>query len=230
MTLRLFSIGLGLALLLAACTVRSAPQVQNQRATVGESLGIKMAPAAVPEAIRAMQADSAIDDPQTGVRIAPWTVRARTTRMQSEAYVLALADAREKALALAQRLGVALGPVSAISEMTPNARGGYADAWAASRGAEKASMNVNGPANGIVTLAVTYNAGTTPISVFGVHSAAPEPATLGDADGVIVTINARGETFAVAGQRMRAVESAVRAIAQRYHANVTVTDADANAY
>jgi hypothetical protein len=45
-----------------------------------------------------------------------------------------------------------------------------------------------------------------------------------------VTIAARGENFAVAGRRMRAVESAVRSIALSYRAKITVTDADANSY
>jgi Protein of unknown function (DUF541) len=197
---------------------------------VSETLSIKMPGAAVPGAIRAMQADSSIDDSQASVRITPSIAQARTTLLQSQAYVMALADAREKAAAIAQRLGVPLGAATSIAEFAPDGRGSYAGAMPVTKGMMVAHSMVNGPANGVVTLAVTFDAGATPISVFGIHAGTPQPTAFGDADGVWVTIAARGENFAVAGRRMRAVESAVRSIALSYRAKITVTDADANSY
>lgn len=217
--------------ILGACTMYANPQPQaNLRVNVSETLSIKMASASVPAAIRAMQADSSIDDSQASVRITPSIAQRRTTLLQSEAYVLALADARTKAAAIAQRLGVPLGAVTSIAEFAPDERGGYARAMPATRGMMGTPEMVNGPASGVVVLGVTFDAGATPISVFGVHSGAAAPRALGDADGVWVTIAARGENFAVAGRRMRAVESAVRSIALSYRAKITVTDADANSY
>ncbi len=216
--------------LLGACTIYTPPQPQsNLRANVSETLSIKMPGAAVPDAIRAMQANSGVGDSQASIRITPSIPQARTTLLQGQAYVT-LADAREKAAAIAQRLGVPLSSATSVAEFTPDGRGGYAGAMPVVKGIMAARAMVNGPANGVVTLAVTFDAGTTPISVFGVHAGAPQPTALGDADGVWVTIAARGENFAVAGRRMRAVESAVRSIALSYRAKITVTDADANSY
>jgi hypothetical protein len=216
---------------LCGCTIYTPPQPQaNLRANVSETLSIKMPGAAVPGAIRAMQADSSIDDSQASVRITPSIAQARTTLLEREAYILALADARQKATAIARRLGVPLGPATSIAEFAPDGRGGYARAMPVTKGMMGAAAMVNGPANGVVTLGVTFDAGSTPISVFGIHAGAPQPTALGDADGVWVTIAARGENFAVAGRRMRAVESAVRSIALSYRAKITVTDADANSY
>jgi hypothetical protein len=224
-------LALSLLSILGGCSIYTPPQAPpNMRANVSETLSIKMTGAAVPGAIRAMQADSGIDDSQASVRITPSIAQARTTLLQSRAYVLALADAREKASAIAQRLGVPLGGATSVAEFTPDGRGGYAGAMPVPRGIMAAHAMVNGPANGVVTLAVTFDAGATPIAVFGVHAGAPQPTALGDADGVWVTIAARGENFAAAGRRMRAVESAVRSIALTYRAKITVTDADANTY
>jgi hypothetical protein len=229
MTMRLFA--LGLLSVLGACTVYTPPRATpNMRANVSETLSIKMPSAAVPGAIRAMQADSSIDDAQASVRITPSIAQWRTTLLQSEAYVLALADAREKAAAIAKRLGVPLGAATSVAEITADGRGGYERAMPAAKGMMGVPVMVNGPANGVVMLAVTFDAGATPIAVFGLHSGAPPPAALNDADGLWVTIAARGESFAVAGRRMRAVESAVRTIALSYRAKIAVTDADANSY
>jgi hypothetical protein len=214
------------------CSSYTPPQPQaNLRANVSETLSIKMPGASVPGAIRAMQADSSIDDSQASIRIAPSIPQARTTLLQGQAYVMALADAREKAAAIARRWGVPLGAATSVAEFAPDGRGGYAGAMPVTKGmmAVHYSM-VNAPANGVVTLAVTFDGGSTPISVFGVHAGAPQTTAMGDADGVWVTIAARGENFAVAGRRMRAVESAVRSIALSYRARITVTDADANSY
>jgi hypothetical protein len=176
-----------------------------------------------------MQANAGIDDSQASVRITPSMVAARTTLLESQAYVSALADAREKAAAIARRLGVRLGSVASVSEVAPDGRGGYDAAYSAA-GTMSGRPMVNAPASGVVTLAVTFDAGATPISVFGVYAGTRPPTALGDADGVWVTIAARGENFAAAELRMRSVESAVRAIALTYRAKITVTDADANSY
>lgn len=217
--------------ILGGCSSYTPPQPQtNLRANVSETLSIKLPGAAVPGAIRAMQADSSIDDSQASVRITPSIPQARTALLQSQSYVMALADAREKAAAIAQRLGVHLGGATSVAEFAPDGRGGYAGAMPVTKGMMGVRSMVNAPANGVVTLAVTFDGGSTPISVFGVHAGAPQPTALGDADGVWVTIAARGENFAVAGRRMRAVESAVRSIALSYRAKITVTDADANSY
>jgi hypothetical protein len=229
MTMRILA--LGFLSILGACTIYTPPRPQpNLRANVSETLSIKMPAEAVPGAIRAMQADSSIDDSPASVRITPSIAQARTTLLQSQAYVMALADAREKAAAIAARLGVPLGSATSVAEFTPDGRGGYAGAMPASRGIMSVHSMVNGPANGVVTLAVTFDAGSTAIAVFGVHAGAPQRTALGDADGVYVTIAARGESFEIAGRRMRAVESAVRSIALSYRAKITVTDADANSY
>ena len=225
-------LGLCLLSILGGCSSYTPPQPQtNLRANVSETLSIKMPGASVPGAIRAMQADSNIDDSQASIRIAPSIPQARTALLQGQAYVLALADAREKAAAIARRLGVRLGAATSVAEFAPDGRGGYAGAMPVTKGmmAVHYSM-VNAPANGVVTLAVTFDGGSTPISVFGVHAGTPQTTAMGDADGVWVTIAARGENFAVAGRRMRAVESAVRSIALSYRAKITVTDADANSY
>jgi hypothetical protein len=94
-------LALSLVSILGGCSAY-APQPQpNMRANVSETLSIKMPGTAVPGAIRAMQADAGVDDSQASVRISPSIAQARTTLMHSRAYVLALADAREKAAAIA---------------------------------------------------------------------------------------------------------------------------------
>jgi Protein of unknown function (DUF541) len=216
--------------ILGGCLSYAPQAAPIMRANVSETLSIKMPGTAVPGAIRAMQADSSIDDSQASVRITPSIAQARTTLLQSQAYVMALADAREKAAAIAHRLGVPLGSVTSIAEFAPDGRGGYAGAMPVTKGMMMAHSMVNGPANGVVTLAVTFDAGAMPISVFGIHAGTPQPTALGDADGVWVTIAARGENFAAAGLRMRTVEAAIRSIALTYRAKITVTDADANTY
>jgi hypothetical protein len=218
-------------LLLTACTVHTEyPVVPNLRANVSETLSLKLAAATVPGVIRAMQGDSAIDDAHVSMQITPSIPPRSTVALQSEAYVLALADARAKAGAIAERLGVPLGAVISVAEIVPNARGGYSSAGPVANGLAAERVMVQAPSNGIVTLAVTFNAGSSPISVFGVQAGAPPPTALSDADGVWVSIQARGESFAIAGRRMRSVEAAVRSIAQRYRAATVVTNAAANTY
>jgi hypothetical protein len=213
-----------------ACTVRTpGAVVPNLRANVSETLSVKLAATGVPGMIRAMQGDSTIDDEHVSMNISPSIAQRRTVAIQGEAYVLALADARAKAAAIAERLGVRLGAVTSVAEIVPNARGGYSSSMPARGMAAERSM-VQASPNGVVTLAVTFDAGASPISVFGVQAGTPPPTALSDADGIWVSIQARGESFAIAGRRMRTVEAAVRSIAQRYRATAVVTDAAANTY
>lgn len=219
-------------LALAACTVRSANAVVPPgRANVSETLDVKLAASSVPSVIRDVQGDSTIDDANVSVRISPSIAQRRSVALASEAYVLALADARAKAAAIAHNLGLRLGQASSVSEIVPDGRGGFYGSMPQPRGMNGVERSMlQAPPNGVVTLAVTFDGGGAPISVFGIHAGAPPPTALSDADGVWVTISARGESFAAAGRKMRLVESALRFIVRRYGAAVVVTDADAATY
>lgn len=231
MMMRTFA-ALFLLLPLCACAVR--PPVANPlRANAGETLQIRLTAAAVPQTIRALQNEPALNDGAIGIQIAPMIPPRRTSEVQTQAYVAALADARAKAEAIAARLGLTVGRVRGVAEIARSGMGyGYISAQMPMKAAVE-HVEVQGPANGVVTLAVTFDAGGTPIAVFGTHAGPPPELAMADAHGIWLTITARGTSFADAAGRLNTVEKAIRAVAKRFgagNADVIVNSANANSY
>ncbi|MGA8534296.1 MAG: hypothetical protein WB615_09345 [Candidatus Tumulicola sp.] len=98
---------LGNKLLLAAAVIAtvvactSRPPNTTLRANVSETLNVRLAPALVPQAIRALQGSSTLDDPKVSLQIQPANAMRRTSGVATDAYAYraALDDAREKAQA-----------------------------------------------------------------------------------------------------------------------------------
>ena len=219
--------------MLGACTNRPA-NTPGFRANVSETLNVQLAPALVPQTIRALQGSAALDDTKVGLQIQPTYNTRRRSTVATEAYTAALDDAAAKAQAIAAHERLALGRVQSVTEMTPQAAGesGYIGARqpepVRSRGA-----TIVAPANGVVTLAVTFDAGNVPISVFGTHAGPLTEYSLRDATGLSVTIRARDENLGAAQRRLGSVEDSVRGIVARFGArpqDIVVTSADANTF
>jgi Protein of unknown function (DUF541) len=223
---------------LSGCARGAAPNSVNEnRANVGETLAITLAPATVAQAIQTMQADPALDDPRVAIQIEPLVAPRRTSDVQTDTYVAALDDARAKAATIAARLGLRLGPVRSIDELVPQnstfARPGpMAPAMGQPESIAK-RMTLPAAANGVVTLAVTFDAGGVPISVFGVRAGARPEAASHDANGITLTLRARGTDLRDAQAHLRVVESAARSIAHRLGASdaaIQTTAANASTY
>ncbi len=220
---------LGVFLVLAACAPRG-PQTgvpPGRFAMANETLRVTVAPARAEALVVALQSNAVLSA-GASVSVGPALPVRRSTAMAAAAYADALADARLKASAIAQRLGVPLGKATAIEEVDPRipSAAGFP---APMRGVpvEKGLM-VRGPASGVVTLLVSFVAGGVPIAVYGVYSTASPMAGVRGANGATVTIAAHASSYTKAKRSLDAVDSAVRAIARRFGANVVVTSAYAS--
>ncbi len=201
---------------LTACGGRPTQPMVNLRSNANETLTVALSAANVPLAIRALQSDPSVNSSFVGVQISPEIAPKQLSDVRDRAYVAALADARAKADALAGRLGLHGGVVRSVNEMARTGGPSYAGAHMAMAGME--AVSVSAPANGVVTLAVTYDFDGTPISVFGMQVGAPAEAAMADATGIDVSIQARGQSLSNAATRLRRVEAAVRTVAHRYGA------------
>jgi hypothetical protein len=197
-------------------------------------LNVRLAPALVPQAIRALQGSATLDDATVALQIYPTYAMRSSTNVEANVYTAALDDARAKAQAIATYARVRLGNVRSVDEVAPTLGGtGYIGAGRLAPMPAPRSASVSAPASGVVMLAVTFDAGGVPISVLGTHTGPPPQYNLGDATGVSVEIRARGETLGAAQRRMNAVEDSIRGIVTQYGATakgVIVTSADANTF
>lgn len=221
-------LGLAVCSVLTACTNRTSASL---RAIVSETLNVRLTPSAVPQALRALQANPATDDPRTSLQIQTTAATRRTSDVQTSAYVEALESARRKATAIATHEGLRLGAVRSVEEVVAE-RGSFGYIKSAEP-QPLGRVSVAGPANGIITLAVTFDAGKVPISVFGTRAEPLPQNTARDATGLSVTIRVRDENLSAAQHRMSSAEQSVRDIVRRYGATATdiaVTMADANTY
>ncbi|MBV8489197.1 MAG: SIMPL domain-containing protein [Candidatus Eremiobacteraeota bacterium] len=219
---------------LAACGPRAYPNPDH--ANVNETIEIGIPPARIPQAIRAIQADAAVDAPDVSMQIAPNVPLRQVTDVETEYYVAALADARAKGQTLASQLGRRLDAARSVTEVA-SASDQYAYANGATRAMKSAAsesvQTVSAPANGVVTLAVTFDAGGVPVSVFGRHARTPAPASFRNATGIQITLNARASDMRAAQARLTTLERAIVATATRWGAHaadVVITNAYANSY
>jgi hypothetical protein len=230
---RQLSLAIAVVVLVSACTNR-APNGTPLRANVGETLNVRLASASVPQAIRALQSSSTLDDATVGLQIYPTYAVRRSSTVAASVYTAALDDARAKAQAIADYARVKLGNIRSVDEVAPTLTGNsFSGAGRLEPMPPPRSSSVSAPAGGVVMLAVTFEAGSVPISVLGTHAGPPPQYDLHDATGVSVEIRARGETLGAAQRRMSAVEDSIRSIVTQYGAtarSVVVTSADANTF
>lgn len=85
---------------LAGCSNRT-PTVNPFRANVGETLTVALGPALVPQAIRALQGSTTLDDAKVELQIQPAYPARRTSALETSVYTDALDDAGAKAQAIA---------------------------------------------------------------------------------------------------------------------------------
>ncbi len=214
-----------------ACAGR--PNANALRANVSETLNVRLAPALVPQAIRALQESAALSAATVSLQIQSTSAMRRTRNVATDVYTAALDDARTKAQAIAAHANVALGSVRSVTEMAPEGNGAEYVGVPRPERVPLKGISVAAPASGVVTLAVTFSAGNVSISVFGTHAAPPPQYTFGDANGVSITIRARGANLAAAQQQMVNAEHSIRDIVARYGAtanDIAVTTADAATY
>lgn len=219
------------ALASSACTGR--PNTNVFRANVSETLNVRLAPALVPQAIRALQESATLNDSNISLQIQPTGGMRRTRNVATDVYTAALDDARTKAQGIATHAHVALGSLQSVTEMAPE---GNAADYAGVPRPERVPLkgvSVAAPASGVVTLAVTFSAGNVSISVFGTHAAPTRQYSMDDANGLSVTIRARDANLGAAHQQMAGAERVIRDVAARYGATaneIVVTTADAATY
>ncbi|HEY1654938.1 MAG TPA: SIMPL domain-containing protein [Candidatus Tumulicola sp.] len=197
-------------------------------------MSVRLTPALVPQAIRALQGISTLNDARIALQIRPaYSVR-RAGRVETNAYTAALDDARAKAKAIAAYARVTLGRVQSVTEMSPlTSLPGYVGAGRLAPVPQIRARGVTAPNNGVVTLAVTFNAGNVPISVFGVHAGPIPEDNLSDATGLSVDIRAGGESLSATQRRVSSIEDSIRSIVAHYGAtpkDIVITTADVNTF
>ncbi|MGB8520130.1 MAG: SIMPL domain-containing protein [Candidatus Tumulicola sp.] len=215
-----------------ACAGRP-PNSNAFRANVSETLNVRLAPALVPQAIRALQESATLNDSNVSLQIQPTSAMRHTRNVATDVYTAALDDARTKAQAIAAHAQVALGSVQSVMEMAPEGNGAEYVGFPRPERVPLKSVSVAAPASGVVTLAVTYSAGNASISVFGTHAAPARQYGMDDANGLSVTIRSRDANLAAAQQQMAGAERVIRDVAARYGAtanDIVITTADVATY
>ena len=215
----------------------AAPRVSSMSATrsnVNETLEITLGPKRVTALIHALQGDASVNEAGVAVQISPWIPPRATMSVNATAYVSALEDAQTKAVAIARRLAVPLGRVTAVEEVLGDLSAGSASTGAKLQGLALRAQppTVSAAPGGLVTVAVSF-AGPVPISVFGMSQPMPQVPNLGEAAGVEVSMQSRGTDFPSASRQLQRVENAVRAIAQRVggaSTRITIRSSSANSY
>jgi hypothetical protein len=227
---RTFVVAVSAMATLTACSA-GQQNVAQPRGFLGETLALHTAPARVAALIEAVQAAPGIESSDTSVSMHTSLERGglQTKSVQSRAYAAAFDDARNKASVIAERLNQPLGSARVISEIAQDGRSGLMSAGQPAKGSAEHVM-VSGPAAGNLVLAVTFDAGATSVSVFGSAAAGSPPANPADADTVNVMIQARGDNFSDANAHLRPVDAAVRSVARRFGAQVSVAQTNANFY
>ena len=207
-------------LALSACalpTTGVAPQPQNYpHASTGEELVIPVGRANVSTFLREVAADGSIGAGGM-LNASPSYGPAPRTTVATTAFTAAYDDAAAKAQAIARHIGTHLrGPasiveVSRLAAGVPQMGGGPP---------MKRAMAVSADPGGGSALYVTFASDRGPIAVFG---SAPgdgrDPSAyrdLRDANGVRIDIMVNDRSLAAAAKRLRDMDAAVRALAQKF--------------
>jgi hypothetical protein len=189
---------------------------------MNESLMAFLDKNAVQAALRALQSDPALASTALSATFSTDSGAAQAlSDTSAQAYAEAFDDARAKAKVLAQKMGVSLGGVRSVTELT--------DASAVAPGGPVVKSLRVTTLNGKVAIAVTFG-GSVPILVVGMRQAGPSSDPRG-ANALSATFDVRGRTYPDAARALSRADEHFRAVVGRFGArpqDIVITNTYSN--